>query len=226
MKANHNQPQATFRSVLVNAINAERSVGGVCNDLFMLARRCSNVTEFLAKCESEEAWAQSAEAGQSRVDEIPTCWTQAKSDIKAAMNQGHNLNNFPSYSKMKAAKVETNRARQGNPGTNKASPAAGPHREREGVVVQSVDDAIKAGIVVDAKSTELLPPDLRDLIKYLRPLPELSRAKVVKDITRMAKTVHDTYFQSKAEGERRRPESAATPQGGMAARFKQFRKTA
>lgn len=202
MKSNHHQPNNTFRSVMVYAINAERSVGSVCNDLFKLAQKCKDVDFFLSQCEKEESWALSKEAGPSQCDEIPTCWTQAKSDIKAAMKQGHDLSTFPSYSKMKAAKVETNRQRQA--GGHPKGGGASPRPDKEPKVVRDVQEALAAGEVVDAKSTEILPADLRDLVKYLRPLPELTRKMVVNNITSIAKGHHDTYFIGLKKGEEKR----------------------
>lgn len=182
----------TWRGVMVNAVVADRKVASVASDMFKMARKCESLDEFLAKTQMEEDWVQSEEAGQMRCIETPKCWTQAKSDIKAAMKLGFDLTKFPSYHKLKAAKVAANKAAKdtqqqedtSNESQQERAPRTGGEtKERNGNPDNSLAEALANGDVVDAKSTELVPADLRQLINLLGKVgerSELRRAKLRK----------------------------------------------
>ena len=197
----------TWRGVMCNAVVAERKAGAVASDLFKLAQKCESVDEFLAKTQMEEDWVLSEEAGQMKCHEIPRCWVQAKSDIKGAFKAGLDLTKIPSYYKMKIAKSQANKSKDGGTeggqdangnGTQTATATAevraADHgttgQEREAKPQQTVAEALAAGTVVDAKSTELVPADLRELVSLLAKIgkqSELRRAKLIKDWTKQAR---------------------------------------
>lgn len=183
----------TFRSVMCDAVIAERKAGGVSTDLFKLARRCKDSDEFIAKCDMEEEWVLSSEAGPNQVTDIPRCWVQSKSDIKGAMKAGVDLTTVTSYHKMKEKKVEVRKQAK---------------EEKEGLKVHSVeggkpgakpDPEAKTGPQgVEAKVHTVvpLPPELIGLVKILDKLPELPRKKLLTQLEAQAKSFHDLYFQA------------------------------
>ena len=121
-------PQAlTFHDVMLEAITQQADIeeaksagAAVSNHLLVLARTCSIVgtsptgkkeykgepTGFLGDCFVEETWAKSTEAGVHMTDTIPRCWTQAKTNIKAAMLLGLDLNDFETESSLRKAVQE------------------------------------------------------------------------------------------------------------------------
>lgn len=193
-KPSQNQQTLTWRGVMANAVAAERKAASVASDMFKLAQKCQDVDEFLAKTKMEEDWVLSEEAGQSRMEEVPRCWTQAKSDIKGAFKAGLDLTKIPSYSKMKIKKAEANGRNQATAEATDAentntdgqadrNPRHATGQEREAKADNSLAEALANGTVVDAKSTELVPPELRELFHLLAKLnqkSELRRAKLVK----------------------------------------------
>ena len=196
----HNSDQRlTYRKAMVDAVNATRKARGVGSKLLVLARKCEDADQFLQLCKVEEAWVLSERAGQMQVDELPQCWTQAKSDIKRSMEKGINLNDVTSYHKMKATKVERNKEAR-----HKTAPAVQP--ERDAVPVTTVEEALESGDVVDAKAHRPdiipLPLELVEMVKYLDKLPELDRQRAVKAVTKVAKTHWDQHCQNRNKGKR------------------------
>jgi hypothetical protein len=53
-----------------------------------------------------------------------------------------------------------------------------------------------------------LPKELVEMVKYLNELPEISRAKLIKDFTKQAKTAHDMYKQGLAHAARQKAANA------------------
>lgn len=64
--------------------------------------------EFENACAVEEKWVRSPEAGKLEQSTLPRCWTQAKSNIKAALQFGIDLSKFKSEAAMRAEKVRVN----------------------------------------------------------------------------------------------------------------------
>jgi hypothetical protein len=172
---------------MVAFVVADRKQAGAASDLFKLARRCESMDEFEAKCQMEEEWVLSDEAGQSKVVDLPKAWTQAKSDIKGAIKAGLDLTKLPSYHKMKVAKAEANAARK------EANSATAPTREPR--AERTVQQALADGEVIDAKTTQILPADLVQLVKFLDKLPQHGRARLVKQFTKEAKQAWDLTVQ-------------------------------
>jgi hypothetical protein len=185
----------TFRGVMSAAVVAERKAASVASDLFRLARRCENPDQFEAKCQMEEEWVISEEAGQMRCIEIPRCWVQAKSDIRGAWKAGLDLTNFPSYYKMKAAKVEANKQAKSNSAEGEAhaerNPKHGAEKSRDAKPDSSLAEALANGDVVDAKSTELVPAQLRELVGLLSNLSNKSELRAAQRIKEFTKIVRD-----------------------------------
>lgn len=202
----------TFRAVMVGMIVGERKLAGAASDLFKLARKCESIDEFTAKCDIEEEWAKSDEAGQMKVVDLPKSWTQAKSDIRGAFRAGLDLTKIPSYHKMKIAKGEANEAKkqstsggteeQANAETTRNPKHGTEGKEREPRADNSLAEALASGQVVDAKSTELVPDDLRELVKLLGKLPQLRRARMVKQFTKQARDDLALVGQERAKGAR------------------------
>lgn len=194
------QSDLTFRGVMTNAVVAERKGQAVASDLFRLARRCESPDQFEAKCQMEEEWVLSEEAGQMHCITLPQCWTQAKSDIRGAWKAGLDLTDFPSYHKMKAAKVEANKKAKtsDNPEGTKEEAANAERnpkhevgKERDAKADNSLAEALARGDVVDAKSTELVPAQLRELVGLLANLSNKSELRAAQRIKEFTKVVRD-----------------------------------
>lgn len=172
-----------LRDLMGVAVTAERTIalmrGGIADQLLRFAKEADNKDKFLDACKREEVWVKSSDAGDLQVQNLPKCWSQAKSDIKGAWDRGLNPKDFPTYSKLKGAKVDA----------GKASGRASNDPRVENTT--TVEEALASGDVVDAKSTEITPDDLKQTVKYLGMLTELHRAKIVSQIERIAKDAHD-----------------------------------
>jgi len=191
---------------------AMRKEMGAASDLFKLARRCQGCDEFLAKCQMEEEWVLSQEAGQMQVTELPKAWTQAKSDIKGAFKAGLDLTKIPSYYKMKLAKAEANGAAKASKEASDATEVPAPNtgaegKERDAKPDNSLAEALAAGTVVDAQSTELVPAQLRELVKLLGKLSNASELRFAQRVKEFSKTVNDDLSligAERAKGQQRR----------------------
>lgn len=206
-KPSQNQRTVTWRGTMTEAVVAERKSRNVAGDMFKLAQKCADVDEFLAQCGMEEDWVLSEEAGQMRMEEVPRCWTQAKSDIKGAFKAGVDLTKVPSYSKMKAKKADINAANQQgrqqaeaeatdaeNTNDNQAPREAatgGERDKRDGKPDTSLEEALAAGTVVDAESTELVPEHLRELVHLLGKLSNQAELRYTQRVKEFTKTVRD-----------------------------------
>lgn len=205
-KPSQNQRTLTFRGVMAEAVAAERKSAGVASDLFKLAQGCDDLDHFLAQCGKEEDWVTSSEAGQSRMESVPQCWVQAKSDIKGAFKAGVDMNKVPTYSKMKARKIELNASAKAttenadaNDGAEPAQPEAADRNPKnsegkdqpDGKPDTSLAEALANGTVVDAKSTELVPAQLRELVGLLAKLDNASELRAAQRIKEFTKQVRD-----------------------------------
>jgi hypothetical protein len=65
--------------------------------------------KFLTACGYEEVWITSSEAGQNRVQVVPKVWSDAKSIIKRAAENGINVLDFDTVSAIKKALNSKNR---------------------------------------------------------------------------------------------------------------------
>lgn len=61
-------------------------------------------TGFLGACYKEETWARDAKGG--KMEAIPVCWTQAKSNIKAGVVENLSIKGFNTVSSLRKAIVE------------------------------------------------------------------------------------------------------------------------
>lgn len=108
----------TMHSLIIEAVKVQRGVdkkvSTVSNSLLDVAKAYqerktignvneSNSDKFLAGCDTEETFIKSKEAGHQQVDKLPRCWTQAKSNIKAAINYGIDLKDYTSESALRKA---------------------------------------------------------------------------------------------------------------------------
>ena len=215
----------TYRGVMNNAVIAMRKAGCVASDLFQLARRAESQDEWEAQCQMEEEWVLSEDAGQMKCHELPKCWTQARSDIRGAFRAGLDLTKIPSYYKMKLAKADKNKKDKAPDNVVEVSPAVEqpsdgtvmvvdvqpadaeprprrPKGERDargprvdGVV--TVEQALEAGDVIDAKSNLICPPELVQLVKLLNKMDELPRMRLIKRFTKEANTAWNQQCQAR-----------------------------
>lgn len=127
---NGQHPQAlTIRDVLLESIEAQKSIEAQQKRIEKVEDKISEVRQsvadhlmvaakpfggdydrFNAACKEHMAWLKSDEAGKHKVDKIPRCFVQAKSDIIGAMKEGLKPQDFQSYSKLKEAKIETRKS--------------------------------------------------------------------------------------------------------------------
>lgn len=214
----------TYRGVIHNAVVAERKAGGVASDLFHLARRADNQDHWEAQCQIAEEWVLSDEAGEMKCHELPKCWTQARSDIRGAYRAGLDFAKIPSYHKMKAAKAAANKARKDSADVvvditpvaeagevvvleagDTAEAQARPRRPKgerdargprvDGVV--TVEEALEAGDVIDAKTNLICPPELVQLVKILDKFDEMTRSRLIKRFTKDANTAWNKHCQAR-----------------------------
>lgn len=200
----------TYRDVLCRVANAERTIKGAATDLFILARKAESQDEWEAKCQIEEDWLLSDDAGELKHGELPSNWVQLKSDIRGGWKAGLDFTKIPSYHKMKLAKAKVNKDKR----DAKAAPAddenvivinvAGEaHKPRPGKVrdereprdTGSVEAALYAGEVVDAKSNLICPPELMEMLKFLTKLSPLMQAKMIKKFTKEARDAYGLQQQ-------------------------------
>ena len=212
----------THRGVLGAFIVAERKQQGAASDLFKLAKRCKDVTEFTRRCEEAEDFYLSDSAGQMKVAELPRKYIQAKSDIRGGFRAGLVLANIKSYHAMKKLKGEANAASKEEPSTPETVTTVSDGGTADGVVVVVQDngpqreakqgqrrysgpkmerdvqpeltmvEALEQGLVLDAKTNVLIPEDLRPLVVALNKLPEMARLRMIK---RFTKEAHDALSQ-------------------------------
>lgn len=115
-----------LRHLLIEANKFEKeiepTVAGISDRLLAIAKRFqtragveekpdgtkveSRAESFITACKMEEDWLRSKEAGDDqRTEGLPRCWTQAKSNIKAAMCFGIDLSKFETESALRKEKV-------------------------------------------------------------------------------------------------------------------------
>lgn len=213
----------TYRDVLCRVANAERTIKGAATDLFVLARAAASQDEWEAKCQIEEDWLLSDDAGEMKHIELPEHWGQIKSDIRGGWKAGLDFTTIPSYHKMKLAKAKANKDKrearaeakaeplpsEGHDGViilevdNKGEAKAQGHKPRRGTTrddpeprhERSVEDALAAGEVLDAKSNVICPPELMEMLKYLTRLSPLGQARLIKRFTKEARDAYGLQQQ-------------------------------
>ena len=96
-------------SVLKACLTAQRAIDGHAvktSDLILnLYKECGNVVEFKAACTAAEADYKAKCLKASKVDKLPRCWSQAKSDLVAADKAGVNVMDVASVSQAKREKI-------------------------------------------------------------------------------------------------------------------------
>lgn len=185
-----NRTQMTFRSVMKGYVEHIRQGVNLNDALFKLAQACANVNEFLAKCRIEEEWVTSLEANQTRMDNIPQAWVQAKSNIKRAWERGLAPTDYPSLSKYRVAKAEVGRA-TGTSTEQALKDATAGH-------VTGVTQVMSSSLGLQSAT------DLGDIEELIRPLSELSRARCIKRMTTIAEDFRNDHDKGKVEGQRRK----------------------
>lgn len=127
------QKADNFQALLVGACKAQRAsdkgLTGVSDQLLQLARPLQPAaskgivfnaatakedekepsTAFEAACKLAENYIKSDSAGRQKTSTLPRCWTQAKSNIKAALNFGIDLS---AYNTESSLRKEVNKARK------------------------------------------------------------------------------------------------------------------
>lgn len=190
----------TFRSVMLEAVEVEKQAQGVASGLFLLAQQHGD--EWESEVKQAEAWIMSKDAGENRMPEVPRCWTQAASDIRGGIKRGLDPKEYPTYSKFKAAKVELGKSKNKEKDRASNDPRNKDVREKDGSPVTTVEEALESGEVLDAKTTMVIPDDLKQTVEYLSKLPDDIRSKTVDQIERLAKGAHNEYFKTQREHKR------------------------
>ena len=126
------QQSQGMRDLIIDSVKAQRSAdkaaGSISNKLLVLAvafqeaKTIGKVSKddsagegFVLACKGHEDFIRSSDAKRSQVDKLPRCWTQAKSNIKAAINLGLDLTKYSSES---ALRKDVAKARAAAKGTN------------------------------------------------------------------------------------------------------------
>ena len=119
------QEQDTVRQVLLDAVKQQRQIdkaeGSTSNRLLIVARQYqrkdevgkeeeANAERFLKVVTDHEKWLKSEEAGRQKCKTIPRAFSQAKSNIKAALCFGLDLNKYETES---ALRKDVNKIRKG-----------------------------------------------------------------------------------------------------------------
>lgn len=118
----------TFQDVIKDAVKLERHIekkgGSISNTLLQLARpwqakdtigkpSVENSGKFLTACKVAEDYIKSDSARSLKVEKLPRCWTQAKSNIKAAIEFGIDLGQYNTESALRKAVNEARKAAKG-----------------------------------------------------------------------------------------------------------------
>lgn len=203
----------TFRSCMTDAVHAARKAGSVGTKLLKLARSCTDTEQFLARCQAEEDWILSDEAGQMKEVELPKCWTQAKSDIKQGWNAGVDPKDVTSYHKLREKKGQINKAnREKKNGTNGRGEGGTLQSKaaKDVVGVTTMEEALEQGLVVDMKSNMLVPDELMPLVRLLDSMSQHGRARAIKQFTDAAEHMISDEQASHAKGMRDRMNRASS----------------
>lgn len=119
-----------MRALIIEAVKCQRVVdkksGGVSNKLLELAKVYQPKTSighisldersaegFVDACKMHEDFIKSKDAMSNQCDKLPRCWTQAKSNIKAAINFGIDLASYASESALRKAVAKMRKAQAG-----------------------------------------------------------------------------------------------------------------
>jgi hypothetical protein len=118
----------TLRSLILDSVTAQKAIdkkeGTVSDKLLKLAKPYQDSTtignyseesadKFISDCKDQESFIRSKEARGKQVDKLPRCWTQAKSNIKAALIHGIDLSKYESESALRKAVTKARSARKG-----------------------------------------------------------------------------------------------------------------
>ena len=117
-------------------------------DVITAAREPEFSAKFIDMCKMEEKFIKSKEAGDAKRDTLPRCWTQAKSNIKAALEFGIDLNHqdFRSEHAVRKAVVKARGLKDATDNRTDAEKLADNIRTKLLAVENSkdLDDATKA----------------------------------------------------------------------------------
>lgn len=189
----------TMRSVMLEAVEVQTAIeegksgkGAISQHLMICARKfvdgktkALDVDMFLTACKQEEKFIKSQEAGINRQDRVPPCWTQAKSNIKAAADFGLSPADFKTESAMRKALNECRKAAKQEALEQEAGEVEGNK-----LTLKAVDNDIRgvmAGLAdlygdLDDDKALLLKQDLVALhAKYKQEFKKIMQANVRKD---------------------------------------------
>jgi len=107
----------TLRDVIIEAIHAQtdidtanelvqESTSSVSNHLLVVAKNFHDAGKFIEACKVQEDFIKSKEAGKNQADKLPRCWTNAKSNIKRALELGFDLSEYKTESELRKAVTE------------------------------------------------------------------------------------------------------------------------
>lgn len=125
----------TMRELIIEAAKGQavldKTVGSISNRLLVVAKTYQEkdmimsdpngervekrADKFKAATTLEEKWIRSKEAGELQRDTLPKCWTQSKSNIKAAIELGIDLRPFNSESALRKEVVRVRGLKSASP---------------------------------------------------------------------------------------------------------------
>ena len=98
----------TFNDVILEAVGAQAEMdsirGSVSDHLLTVAKTIKGIEPFLEKCKLAEEFIRSGKAKANQLgekDSLPRCWTQAKSNIKKALEAGINIKQYDTESALR-----------------------------------------------------------------------------------------------------------------------------
>ena len=185
----------TMRAVIKEAVEVESSIeglreqakelnGGVSQHLLQVAQGFKGAKSFVSACEVQEAWIKSEEAGKHKVDKLPRCWSQAKSNIKAAFNFKMDLGSYKTEHSMRNDLNDKRKEVTDKTGSKKASEALGDIIEK--VADPRISQTIEALVATlmgleDDEAIDYAVVGMQDLIGEIKSFKALLPEKPVKD---------------------------------------------
>jgi hypothetical protein len=184
-----NKQPMTLRSIMSEYANIQHKQANLADAMMKAAVRCGSLKAFLAECEIQERWVTSEEATRMRLNKVPSHWTQTKSDIKRAWEQGLHPKNFESYSQLKKAKGNLGKKEQASSEPKQTRSAAEPKGE-------------VPTLSLVAKSTEpehVLPADMREIVELITPLSEVARKRCINEMQAIASKYRAKHDEQRRE---------------------------
>lgn len=159
------QSATNMQALIIESVISQRGIdkqtGDVSNKLLVCARVYQkhdtigvtsegNSDSFIDACKLHEDYIKSNEARDNKVDKLPRCWTQAKSNIKAALNYGIDLSKYESESALRKDVIKARGKKDKNPvtaqlGEFKKSMESMPE-EQALAILKQVDSLVKEAL--------------------------------------------------------------------------------